>query len=234
MLKSFTLLAFPTGIHTDQIQVPVVLSDRQHLRAGDLTGSPQTILGSDRKHSAGVNEDLKFLRGLRDDGSFVPYFEGDVEYSVQVESVDFVPYKLASDRGAPIGTALLTLKTAGVLASVAVPDVAPSQVPNVLTAAGDTIVDLTWDAPYDGGASITSYDVRWSDDGGSSWTTTTGVGGLNYQAGGLTNDTLYWFEVRANNNVGSGPWSVSVSATPFAVTSGSYGDGAYGVTPYGG
>ena len=83
---------------------------------------------------------------------------------------------------------------------------------------GDTEVDLTWLEPNNGGASIPNYTVQWRSSGqmfSSSRQAT--VVGTTYTRTGLTNDTEYFFQVRANNSRGSGPWSNEASATPEAV-----------------
>ena len=83
---------------------------------------------------------------------------------------------------------------------------------------------ISWATPLsDGGSDITAYDLRHieTDDDetvGSNWTVaedvwTTGSGALEYTLTGLTADTQYDIQVRAENEVGDGPWSVTVTAT---------------------
>ena len=91
----------------------------------------------------------------------------------------------------------------------------------VLTAAsGDRQVTLTWTKPAPGSADIIRYDYRVRDDGGTPWSdwTDTGVdvtlGTFSFTVENLDNGTTYSFEVQAVNEVGAGPSSNTVTATP--------------------
>ena len=93
----------------------------------------------------------------------------------------------------------------------------------VLTAAsGDRQVTLTWTKPAPGSADIIRYDYRVRDDGGTPWSdwTDTGVdvtlGTFSFTVENLDNGTTYSFEVQAVNEVGAGPSSNTVTATPSA------------------
>ena len=94
--------------------------------------------------------------------------------------------------------------------------------PSLAAAVGPTsgMIELTWSAPNNGGASISDYTIQRSTDG-SEWTTindgvrsTTG-----YTATGLTNGTRYYFRVLAENEAGTGPWSNVTNAVPRTVPS---------------
>jgi titin len=80
---------------------------------------------------------------------------------------------------------------------------------------GDGQVGLTWTAPADGGATITSYTVGYKPTADSSWSTTTSAS-ASKTVTGLTNGTSYDFKVLAHNSVGDGAYSGVVSATPVA------------------
>ena len=117
----------------------------------------------------------------------------------------------ASLGGTPIGTT----------ATVTITD--DDKVPEapVLTAASaDEQVTLTWTKPASGSAEITRYDYRVRDDGGTPWSdwTDTGVdltlGTFSLTLESLDNGTTYSFEVQAVNEVGAGPSSNTVTATP--------------------
>lgn len=84
---------------------------------------------------------------------------------------------------------------------------------------GDARVALSWVAPSDGGSPITGYRVRWSSNGGASWTTrTTGSSATTYVVSPLANGQGYVFQVRAANASGWSKWSASsVRVTPVAV-----------------
>ena len=83
--------------------------------------------------------------------------------------------------------------------------------------AGDTEVDLSWLVPDNGGLTITGYTYQWRTSGQSFSTgregTTTGT---TATVTSLTNNTEYFFQARATNSQGDGPWSNETSATPIA------------------
>jgi hypothetical protein len=94
---------------------------------------------------------------------------------------------------------------------------APSAPTNVTGTAGNAQVALTWTAPSSNGSAITGYKVRYSSNGGVSWSSTISTGSTSntYTVTGLTNGTSYIFQVLATNSVGDGPWSSSsASITP--------------------
>jgi len=115
--------------------------------------------------------------------------------------------------------------------------VTPATVPGTPTAAGATSSDqsatVSWTAPANGGSAITSYDVRYSTDGGTSWTSLgVAYAGSPAVVSGLTNGTSYRFDVAAINGVGASSYSdptsavvpAGVPAAPTAVTA-TRGDG---------
>lgn len=114
-----------------------------------------------------------------------------------------------------------------VLINVMAPPTAnpPSAVTSSTATAGSSQVALTWGAPNDGGATISSYDVRFSTSSSMTSPTTRTLVTTGSPAGtsgtitGLTPGTTYWFQVRAVNSAGAGTWgpTTSVSATPYTV-----------------
>ena len=87
----------------------------------------------------------------------------------------------------------------------------PDQVTGVSTFVSGTSITLSWNEPHDGGSSITHYEYAGSRSG----TTTSRSVFLSGFSGGST----YFFQVRAINGVGAGPWSTSVSAfVPIPIT----------------
>ncbi len=106
--------------------------------------------------------------------------------------------------------------------SVTSPAVTPAGTPatpsDIGASAGDQSVSVSWTAPSDGGSPITSYDVRYSTDGGTTWTSA-GVAYTSSPAvvSGLANGTSYVFDVAAINGVGASSYS---TASPAAVPSG--------------
>ena len=80
---------------------------------------------------------------------------------------------------------------------------------------GDTTVALVWTAPASS-TSIIDYDIEWSANGTTGWTPV-GEGTLtatNYTVTGLTNGTIRYFRVSAENSIGTGAFSNVMSATP--------------------
>ena len=81
---------------------------------------------------------------------------------------------------------------------------------------GDGSVALSWSAPGDGGSQILRYEYRYaaSDETWSDWATVSGGGSArSITITGLTNGTLYGFQVRAVNSIGEGEAS-QATATP--------------------
>ena len=92
----------------------------------------------------------------------------------------------------------------------------PGKVGRPSVSAGDGSLTVSWSAPSNGGATITSYGV-WarSQDGTherlqGAWNTT------SVTLTGLTNGKTYNVFVRAKNSVGSGLWSSNAAGTPVA------------------
>ena len=93
---------------------------------------------------------------------------------------------------------------------------APDAPSNLLAAAGDGQVVLTWDAPEDdGGAAITDYEYR--INGSGPWIST-GSTETTHTVTGLVNGREYTFQVRAVNRVGKGRASNRAEATPEVFT----------------
>lgn len=65
--------------------------------------------------------------------------------------------------------------------------------------------------PSDGGSAITSYDLRYSTDGGSGWTTVTGFTSPHVITALTPGATAILVQERAVNAVGAGSWSTSAS-----------------------
>ncbi|HWB65715.1 MAG TPA: fibronectin type III domain-containing protein, partial [Mycobacteriales bacterium] len=96
----------------------------------------------------------------------------------------------------------------------------------VSAVAGDAKAIVSWSAPANhGGSAITGYDVQFSSNGGTTWTSASSsfhTSTLTTQTvTGLTNGTAYVFRVAAINGGGTGPYSAASSAvTPSAGSSG--------------
>ena len=78
---------------------------------------------------------------------------------------------------------------------------------------GNAQLTAKWSAPA-GTVTITDYDVQYSSNGGATWTEWNAANtstGLNATITGLNNGTTYQVQVRAESNLGPGPWSPSAS-----------------------
>ena len=85
---------------------------------------------------------------------------------------------------------------------------------NLRATPGNARVTLHWDAPAsDGGSPVTDYEYRRS---GADWTSTGSTSTRFVATVGLINGTDYRFDVRAVNEVGPGPATEFVNATPAA------------------
>ncbi len=99
-------------------------------------------------------------------------------------------------------------------------DVAPGKpaAPTV-TVLGATALRVNWATPTNTGSVITGYTLQQSTDGGTNWSTVSGVSGTgtSHDVTGLTPGSAYVFRVLATNAAGAGAWSdASSPATPAA------------------
>lgn len=91
---------------------------------------------------------------------------------------------------------------------------------NLAATAGDTEVDLTWDAVVHSPV-VTGYNIQWRIDGSSDAYTDQAVSGQSTVAAtvtGLVNGTSYEFRIASVNSVGTGSYSALVTETPAAPT----------------
>ena len=137
---------------------------------------------------------------------------GGVRYDVQVRAVNAV------------GNGSWSASETGTPSTVN----APSAPASLLVTPGDGSLSIAWSAPADdGGAAITSYDLRYissdvQDRSDASWTVEEDVwssGALEYTLDGLTNGDRYDMQVRAVNEVGNGPWSATAAGIQVGSTS---------------
>ncbi len=96
----------------------------------------------------------------------------------------------------------------------AVPGGTPGAPVSVAATAGNAQVSLSWAPPSATGGAISSYNVYMSTTPGLEGTKLAQVPGTSYTATGLSNGTIYYFEVTAVNTNGEGPPSVQVIAAP--------------------
>ena len=89
----------------------------------------------------------------------------------------------------------------------------PGRVGRPSVSVGDGSLTVSWSAPSDGGAAITSYEVWYSTSSQSRTRTTSST---SVTLTGLANGTSYAVYVRAQNSQGFGSWSDAASGTPVA------------------
>ena len=101
-------------------------------------------------------------------------------------------------------------------ASATLAEGAPGAPAGFTATGGAESVALSWSAPEDGGSQILRYEYRYAASGEtwSDWATVSGGGSArSITITGLTNGTLYGFQVRAVNSIGEGEAS-QATATP--------------------
>ena len=101
-------------------------------------------------------------------------------------------------------------------ASATLAESAPGAPSGLTATGGDESVTLNWSAPGDGGSQILRYEYRYGATGETwgEWMTVSGSGSARrVTVSGLTNGTLYGFQVRAVNSVDPGE-AAQATATP--------------------
>ena len=97
---------------------------------------------------------------------------------------------------------------------------APDAVGTVTPTAGNHQVQLSWNAPSNGGSPITDYIIQYSADNSTWYTYNDGTStGTTATLTGLNNGLQFYFKVAAVNDVGTGSYSSAVTATPNTVPS---------------
>lgn len=84
---------------------------------------------------------------------------------------------------------------------------------------GDNAASVFWQAPEDDGhAPVTQYEVQWSANGVSGWSRVGSTADTTLLHSGLVAGATYFYQVRARNSAGWGPWSQPpTSAVPLGV-----------------
>ena len=130
----------------------------------------------------------------------------------------------STEHGSSVRVSARNFNGSGEAAEDVQPIVAPGA-PAVFLTAGDEELTVRWRAPAsDGGAAITSYDLRSirndaADKADGEWTEVIGAwtsGDLEHTVSGLSNGTQYDVEVRAVNRIGAGEWSTTQTGTPLS------------------
>ncbi len=94
----------------------------------------------------------------------------------------------------------------------------PEKPTGLIALSGDRQIVLSWNDPLDASIAAWQYAYRAAGDYGD-WTAIPGsdASTTDHTVDGLTNGTSYTFKIRALNEVGHGPESDEVSATPLSV-----------------
>ena len=82
---------------------------------------------------------------------------------------------------------------------------------------GDNAASVFWQSPDDSGSPVTQYEAQWSSDGATGWSRVGSTGDTSLNHTGLTAGATYFYQVRARNSAGWGPWSLMVSSVPAGV-----------------
>ena len=118
---------------------------------------------------------------------------------------------------------------AGLLSAYATTSATPSTIPGAPVITSSTsnqnqTSTVSWTAPSDnGGAPVSSYNLQYSTSSSGPWlptpTTpyTVNATSTSYTFTGLTNGTLYYFQVAAVNISGIGTYSAQITATPSTI-----------------
>jgi fibronectin type 3 domain-containing protein len=136
--------------------------------------------------------------------------ENALEY-IDVSVVHGVIYYYQVSAVNTVGEGPLSNEASGTLSTMTV----PSTPQNVTASPGNKWITLTWSAPEeDGGSSIINYRIYRATSSGSEVLLATIGNVLTYTDTGLTNEVTYYYKISAMNEVGNGPLSDEVFATP--------------------
>lgn len=153
---------------------------------------------------SGTSHDLSTLFGGTD---YVSTAYSDAECAEAIASAAFTTDYVAQVRATnSVGDSVWSRSSASVEAGTPDPPTAPA-----LTTPGAGQVTAIWTVPADNGSAITDYDIRYSSDGGTTWTTLEMDAAANtarsYTIASLAQSTPYQVQVRAANARGDSGWS---------------------------
>ncbi|NBR57378.1 MAG: fibronectin type III domain-containing protein, partial [Chitinophagia bacterium] len=100
----------------------------------------------------------------------------------------------------------------------ATPFTVPNQITAVVATPRDRQVDLSWNAPFNGGRNISNYLVKVYTDS-FNWDILANTTDTSYNVTGLINGIGYRFNISAINDAGLSIASIDISATPFTIPS---------------
>ena len=172
--------------------------------------------------NAQINTD--FEQSFPQTGLVMPMGETQIEYTVKIIGNDNEnPDKIFYNVFHFLGTTITNSGDARFLVEITIvdDDGMPEAPAAPVLEARDAALAVSWTAPTDdGGLAITDYDLRYREkpaSGNPAWTElddTTASTATTATITGLTNDTEYEVQVRAQNPNGEGVWSPTATGTP--------------------
>jgi subtilisin family serine protease len=114
----------------------------------------------------------------------------------------------------PLVNALRAAQAAGGEPPPPPPPPTPPAAPTLSATPGNNRVNLSWNAPANGGSQITNYVVYRGDSPGTATELTTIGSTTTFSDQTAVNGQTYYYQVAARNIAGTGPRSNEVSATP--------------------
>ena len=176
----------------------------------------------EKASNAQINRD--FEQSFPQTGLVMPMGETQIEYTVKIIGNDNEnPDKIFYNVFHFLGTTITNSGDASFLVEITIvdDDGMPEAPAAPVLEARDAALAVSWTAPTDdGGLAITDYDLRYREkpaSGNPAWTElddTTASTATTATITGLTNDTEYEVQVRAQNPNGEGVWSPTATGTP--------------------
>jgi hypothetical protein len=195
-LDGIVILSTVWGVPATPVFVTTIPDNEQILVQWNNVESMYTPLTYTLFLYDGDNNEINYVENINTNSYNYTSLTNGITYKFKVKSVN------------PSGESSLSSFISNI------PYTAADQISSVGIVAGNTIIDLSWNAPFNGGRDISDYlieksenETDWIADGSSNTT--------YYTAAGLTNGNTYNFRVTAINLAGSNEPSLTVSEIPY-------------------